>query len=133
MDPLPELERLKRTVEQLPRTVTLALRAVAFRKSREVRERASAILRSKVKGRSDRPRRSVDSIVVIEEAEKKQFLVAYENPEMPNLGLWLERGTRKMSARPFMRPAADEVEPSYKREMAAAAESVMADALGAER
>jgi len=133
MAPLPELEALKRNVEQLPRLVTLQLRSVAFRKAREVRVRAQQILKSKIRGHSGRARRSEDSYVVIEQAERKQFLVSYENPEMPNLGLWLERGTSKMSARPHLRPAADEIEPSYIREMVDAAQDVMAKALGAER
>ena len=79
--------------------------------------RAKQILLSKTHGTG----KTASSIVVTEEPEKKQFLVEVINPDNPNLALWIERGTVKMRARPFMRPAADEIDASYRREMEAAA------------
>lgn len=69
-----------------------------------------------------------DSIVVVEDEANKQFLVRPETPWNPDLGLWVERGTAHMSARPFMRPASDQVEGSYQREMAEAASSAASEA-----
>ncbi len=79
--------------------------------------RARQILRTTTHGTG----KTANSIVVHEFANDKVFLVTVENPDNPNLGLWLERGTIHMRARPFMRPAADEVEPSYRSEMMAVA------------
>src|SRR5689334_6498120 len=94
------LQTLRRTIEQLPREMTLALRAIAWQSSRRIQHRAREILRSKTRGTG----KTAASIVVNEEAEHKQFVVTVDNPENPNLGLWLERGTKHMAARPFMRP-----------------------------
>lgn len=121
-----DLAALRRNVDQLPKLVTEKLRAVAFRKSREVQARAQQILASKVRLSG----KHLHEIVVIEQADRKQFLVEVES-DPKNLGWWIERGTVHMAARPFLRPAADEVEPSYKSEMVKAAEDVMGNALGA--
>lgn len=140
----PEFAVLRKNVETLPRDVTLKLRAVAFRKSREV----MAIAKAKVPVDSGY---TSDNIHVIEQPERKQFLVS-DGSDRPRVRFalhqrrsgrlhtqkvtvnmlpnWLEFGTRFMRARPFMRPAADAVEPSYVREMSEAAIGVVAKAIG---
>jgi HK97 gp10 family phage protein len=125
-----EIAALRRQVAALPTAVTARLRAVAWRTSRELKDRARATLLSKTHGHGKDHQRTADSFVIIEEPEKKQFLVAVENPENPNLAMWLERGTSRMTARPYLRPAADELDSTYKREMAAAAEDVVTQMLG---
>jgi HK97 gp10 family phage protein len=129
-----ELAALRSAIDRLPNEVTARLRAVAWRKSREVKDIARGLA-----ARNDSPDRGrlntgephlADSIVIIEDAEHKQFRVEPDTPWNPNLGLWIERGTVKMQARPFMRPAGDAVDPSYKREMMQAAESVANEMLG---
>ncbi len=113
------LAELRKAVDELPRTVTLALRAVAWQSSRRCKTRAAEILNSKTHGTG----KTAASIEIDEELENKQFVVfARGNPDRPaNLPLWLERGTRFMAARAFLRPAADEEDDRYKREMEQAA------------
>lgn len=113
------LDELRKAVDDLPRTVTLALRAVAWQNSRRIKQRAAEILNSKTNGTG----KTAASIEILEEPENKQFVVwPRGNPDRPaNLPLWLERGTRFMSARAFMRPAADEEDAMYKRNMERAA------------
>jgi len=116
------LTEFKAAVDALPRETTLALRAVAWRTSRTVKEHAQANLRRQTHGTG----KTADSIHVIEEAERQQFVVVVGgNPDRPaNLPDWLEFGTRHMAARPYIRPAADEAEGPYLREMEAAVVTV---------
>lgn len=120
-----DLATLRRQIDRFPETVTAKLRAVAWRKAREVKAIAARLApKDTVPPRSQHNEGHPhigESIVIIEDADNKQFLVRPETPWQPNLGLWLERGTVHMSARPFMRPAGDQVEGSYRSEMEAAA------------
>lgn len=118
------LEELKRAIDQLPADVTAALRAVAFRKSREAMAIAKSMLRSKLKTPAHK---LIDNIEIIENAEKKEFVVISQAPDdqPANLPLWVERGTRHMAARPYIRPAGDAINESYKSESLKAAESVV--------
>jgi HK97 gp10 family phage protein len=116
------LDDLRKAVDALPRSVTLALRGVAWQSSRRIKDRAQQILASKTHGTG----KTAASIEIIEDDANKQFQVfPAGNPDRPaNLPLWLEFGTRYMAARPFMRPAADEENPRYQREMLQAASDV---------
>lgn len=127
------LAQLRRDVERLPKVVTERLRAVAWRKSREVRDLARSLAprNEQVRGRLNEGQPHLaDSIVIDEDAAGKAFLVRPETPWNPNLGLWIERGTAKMDAKPFMRPAGDQVTDSYRREMVAAATAAADEVLG---
>ena len=127
-----ELDGLRRGIETFPATVTAKLRAVAWRKSREVKDIAKRLAaRSEgERGRLNRGRPHLaDSIVIHEEVDRKQFVVTPETPWNPHLGLWVERGTVKMRARPFMRPAGDQVNASYQKDMLAAATDAATEAL----
>lgn len=121
------MAELRRGVEDLPRTVTLALRNVAWHSSRRIKDRAAQILNSKTHGTG----KTAASIEIIEEPENKQFIVwPAGNPDRPaNLPLWLERGTRNMAARSFLRPAADEEDANYKAAMERAATETVTKAL----
>lgn len=123
-----DLATLRRNVERFPDAVTAKLRSIAWRTSRDVKETARRLAPRSQDG-SGNPHLA-DSIVITEEAEKKQFLVSPETPWQPNLGLWIERGTVKMRARPFMRPAGDSVEAPYRRDMEAGALAVANEVLG---
>lgn len=127
------LKELAANIDRFDKEVTARLRAVAFRKSREVKEIARRLA-----PRDDSPPRGThtegnphlaDSIVIVEHADKKEFQVFPETPWLPNLGLWIERGTVHESARPFMRPAGDQVDASYKAEMLAVADGTAKELL----
>ena len=127
-----DLAQLRRDIDRFPATVTAKLRAVAWRTSREVKAIASR-LAARSEGDRGRLNRGhphlADSIVITEDADRKQFAVTPETPWNPNLGLWVERGTVKMRARPFMRPAGDQVNASYQKDMLAAATDAATEAL----
>lgn len=110
----------------------MQLRAVAWRYSRRLVDRARALLIPRLKGHGKATQRTADSFVIHEDAPHKQFWAGIENPANPNLDLWLERGTRHMTAKPHWRPAMDELSPEYQREMVKAAEDVVRKLLGAE-
>jgi HK97 gp10 family phage protein len=114
-----ELAALKRQIDQFPADVTTALRAVASVTAGRVQRRARQIVASKVKRGAE-----VVAITIRDEPAEKQFLVIAEgsHDKPANLALWLERGTRYMTARPFMRPAADAETRRYQEDMMQAAE-----------
>ncbi len=121
------LDELVKAVEDLPRAVTLALRAVAWQSSRKIKDRAAQLLDSQTHGTG----KTAASIEIIDEEDKQQFVVWPKgNPDRPpNLPLWLERGTRYMTAKPYLRPAADEEDAHYKAAMLAAATRVADETL----
>lgn len=130
------LNELRQAIDRLPSEVTEALKTVARRNAFLVKERAQ----EKVPVDTGYTR---DNIHVIEDPEHKQYIVS-AGTDRPRviislhtsrktgrqhtqavtvnmLPIWLERGTRYMVARPFMRPAGDSVQPAYRSEMADAA------------
>lgn len=131
------LQELRQAIDRFPQTVTDRLRAVAFRKSREVLARAQQLVPVDTGYTRDNihveevPERKL--FQVIPGTDRPRVRIAWKTMKrsgrsftqkvslnmLPN---WLEYGTRFMVARPFMRPAADAVEPSYRREMLAEAE-----------
>ncbi len=125
------LSALRQQFDRFPAAVSEKLRAVAWRKSREVKDIAKRLAPrsdgSRGKHTSGNPHLG-DSIVIVEDAEQKKFAVFPETPWLPMLGMWVELGTVKMRARPFMRPAGDQVNASYQREMIDAANSAADEA-----
>jgi hypothetical protein len=133
-------------VERLPDAVTKALRSVALVTAHRVKGDAQQILRSKTHGTG----KTADAIFVEEDAADQAFLV--KSPGVPhprlslhrmkrsgrthtqkvsqnNLPIWLEHGTSKMAARPYMRPAADHAQAPYRRDMEAASIKAVEDTL----
>ncbi len=121
------LDEAKRAVENLPRAVTLAQRAVAFRASRRVYDSAKARLQSSTHGTGATAR----GLRVVERDQIKAFIVDVGPvPGRPdNLPLWLELGTIKMGARPFLRPSMEQHSDSYVRESEDAVVAVAREAL----
>jgi HK97 gp10 family phage protein len=121
------LSDVRKGVEALPRAVTLALRAVAWRTARRVHAAAKARLQASTHGTGA----TANALRVVERDQMKAFIVEVGPvPGRPaNLPLWLELGTIKMRARPFLRPSMEEAHADYLREAEAAAVAVVAEAL----
>ncbi len=129
------IAELRQAIEQLPDAVTAALKEVA--RQTAVRELATAQRLVPVKTGYTR-----DHIHIVEDVAHKQYLVVAgtDAPEvrfswhiskrtgrghtqkvtLNMLPVWLEKGTRFMRARPFMRPASDAEQDRYRAEMDAA-------------
>lgn len=123
------LKELSAEIDKLPETVTAKLKGVAKDTAHRIQALASATARAIAYG--DEPRlghtkgqpHMADSIEVIDQSEKQQYVVDVNTPWLPMLGAWIERGTRFMRARPFMRPAGDAEDARYKSDSMKAAES----------
>lgn len=121
------LSEVKAAVEHLPRAVTLALRAVAFKTSRRVYAAAKARLQQSTHGTGA----TANAMRIVERDQMQAFIVdigpVQGRPD--NLPLWIEGGTVKMRARPFFRPSVEEADADYVRESEAAALDVAREAL----
>ncbi len=142
-----DLAALRAAVDRFPAEVTAALQAVAKASADRIAKNAATILRSKTHGTGA----TAKSIRVIDDSPNKTYRVEVPGGPIPTLSLhrmkrsgrthtqkvtqnnlpfWLERGTKHMAARPFLRPAADAEQDRYKAAMAAAAEAVGVKLLG---
>lgn len=103
----------RRTVDRLPRAVSQALRGAAFVTATRIRDKAKALLLAQTQGTG----KTAAAIAVHEDEDQQQFRVESKavRPAPANLPLWLEHGTVKMSARPYMRPAAESQRDEYVR------------------
>lgn len=98
------------------------LRALAQRTSARVQRVAQARVRV-------RTRQTQQHIRVYEDSDKRQFRiqvddVAGRNPMVP---VWLEFGTSKLGAQPFMGPALEEVRGDYARDGERVCETVLGE------
>lgn len=117
------LDELARDIDALPREVELSLRAVAWRTSRRIVDRAREILNGRTGGKADR----IAAFTIVENEAQHHFRVIAEGPadKPANLAGWFENGTRFMSAKPYLRPSADASEESYRDDAQQAAEAVV--------
>jgi len=122
------LDEMRRAVDQLPATVTAALKTVAKRSAQRIEGDAARRLRSQQKTEAHA---LADAITITEDVPNKQYIVTSKAPvgQPANLPIWNEHGTSKMAARPYMRPAADAEGPVYEREVVAAATDAVSEAL----
>ena len=120
------MREARRTVERLPATVTARLRRAASQTATRIQGGARARLRAQTRGTG----RTADAISVREDADGKAFAVESKavRPAPANLPGWLEYGTSKMAARPYMRPAAEAERARYRREIQTAAEQAAHEA-----
>ena len=114
-------------VDKLPETVQARVKQVAHATAERIKVGYQQRLRSQTHGTG----KTAASARVLDESDEKQFTVNVPgDPDKPaNLPMWLERGTRYMTAKPSLRPAGDAENERYKREMAAAYEEAVKDAL----
>jgi hypothetical protein len=122
------LRELQAAIQKLPDAVTAALKAEARASAGRIAAHAASLLRAQ----THRTGRTAAAIRVLEEGADKQFVVnSPGTADKPaNLPIWLEYGTRFMTAKPHMRPAADAESATYKQHMAAAAERAAQKVLG---
>lgn len=122
------LRELNRAIDKLPFVVSEALKRSARESAERIARNAASILRSKTHGTG----RTADAIRVLDESARKQYIVnSPGHPDRPAmLPMWLEYGTRFMSAKPYMRPAGDAESERYRTNMTAAAERAAKMVLG---
>ena len=106
------MSEARRTVERLPQAMRIALRAVAMRSAHRIAADAARRLRAQTRGSGE----TADAISVREEHQERAFLVESKatRGRPANLPFWLEFGTSKMSARPYMRPSAEAEQDRYR-------------------
>jgi hypothetical protein len=116
-------DQLQAQSERVTTRLEAELRGVAARTAQRMKGGAQARVRV-------RTRATQTAIVVVEEADKRQFRVevqdvAGRNPMVP---VWLEYGTSTLGAQPFMGPAADAERATYLAEGEAACARVFGEA-----
>jgi HK97 gp10 family phage protein len=106
------LEAVRQAVQTLPEDVRQALHRVAVATATRVQAAAKATLASQLKTSRHA---LIDAITVADDAEHHQVQVRSAPPPGQDrmLPMFVEYGTVKMSARPYMRPAADGVAAQY--------------------
>lgn len=118
------LDELAASIDKLPDEVTAALKETAYGYAVKVRNRAHDLLLQK----THRTGRTARAIRILDESKQKQWYVQSpgyaEDPA--NLPMWLEYGTRYMTKKDHLRPAADEIVDAYQRDMVKAATAVAA-------
>lgn len=119
------LKELTDGIRQLPDSVTKALRTVALITANRVKARARARTPYDPQHRDLKRPHLRDTYTIVADDAHKQFKVDVGGTVLPMLAVWLEFGTAHMSARPFLRPAADAEEAQYKRAMVNAAEAIV--------
>ncbi len=123
------VRELAQAIEAFPASVTAALKAVAQATAVRVQVRAKALLRAQQKTSATK---LADNITIEEDAANKRMLVVSRSPvgQGTNVNLWNEYGTVKMSARPYMHPAATAEDARYRTDMEAAAGQVAGTTFG---
>lgn len=116
-------------IRMLPDSVTKALRNVALITANRVKDRARARTPFDPKHRDVKRPHLRDTYRIVPDEPRKQFKVEVGGTVLPMLPVWLEFGTAYMSARPFLRPAADAEEAHYKQAMVTAAEAIVTKTL----
>ncbi len=111
------LADLKTSVNALPARVTAALKAVAHDTSTRILSGYRQRLLAQTKAVH-----TAASATIIDESGDKRFVVHVPGEHGNDKALWFEHGTKKMPAKPALRPAGDGENERYKQNMAAAAE-----------
>lgn len=126
------LTELIRSLDQWPAAETVAARQVAADTAARQQARARATLLSPtpslLHGRISTAEHVADAIELVEDAPNQKFQVISKAPRgnPANLPIWIEFGTSKQAARPYMRPAADAETERYHHDLEAAVAAVAA-------
>ncbi len=125
------LEEMRAACQQLPAAVTAALREVAQATAKRMMANSKAILQTKEV--SDRTA-LIDAIVLEENAANREFRVISNPPpgQPKNVTIWNEYGAvgRIVTARYYMRDAAEAERDQYRRDLEAASADAVAKVLG---
>jgi HK97 gp10 family phage protein len=134
---------LREAAKQLPLRVTQALQRNAEEIAYRIQADARRLLQQQTRGSGA----TANAIVVVQDVPNKQyrveshapqqwwkrtrdgFLRQRDTPAPANLPTWLEWGTARMSAKPYMRPAMDQNRARYEAGCEAAATGVVAGTL----
>ena len=122
------LDEYRRAVQTLPEDVRRALHAVAVTTAKRVQAAGKATLASRLKTSRHA---LLDAITVADDAEHNQVQVRSAPPPGQDrmLPMFVEYGTVKMPARPYMRPAADGVVAQYSLDVDRASTELVRKAL----
>jgi len=141
------IDELRRAINEFPASVTAVCRRVAEATANGILVDARRRLQSQTHGTGA----TAAAIYIEEDAANHQFIIASPGVPHPrfslhrmkrsgrthtqrvsqnNLPLWLEYGTQKMPARPYMRPAAEAAKPRYEADMQTAVETEMRRSFG---
>lgn len=133
------LAELRAMVHQLPASTEAALRTVA----RDSALRIAAGMRRRLPAEGstiDATGITRASVVVTPNVEERLYRAEVgpapphlrhgRSAFLPNLPVWLEFGTKNMTARPFLRPSVDEEDATYRANARRAAEKVAEELLG---
>ena len=116
------LREFKAAVDVFPERATARFKAVAH----DTAVRIVAGYRQKLLSQTKARKTAASARVLDESADKRYVANVPGDPDDPaNLSMWLEYGTKQMSAKPALRPTGDEQDARYKRDMASAAEGVL--------
>jgi len=123
------LAELTAGVTALPVRLRAASRAVAAAAAGRIQADAKARLLWYMKTNRHA---LADAIVITEDAANRQFTVESNAPagQVEMLPVWVEYGTVREEARPYMGPAAAAESPRYASEMEAAMVAVVTETLG---
>jgi len=122
------LRELEQAIDRFSDDVENAFKATARASADRIAHNAASMLLSKTHGTGKTAR----AIRVLDESKDHQYVVnSPGDPDRPaNLPIWLEYGTRFMSAKPHMRPAGDAEKDRYVSAMTATAEQTAQKVLG---
>lgn len=125
-----DLAALRSRLDQLPADVERELKTVAHRSARNIAGDAARRLRQQQKTAAHA---LADAIVVVDDSGDRKFIVESQAPrgQPANVTIWNEHGTPRMTARPYMRPAAAAERANYTRECEAIVVKLIQQVFGA--
>lgn len=111
-------DELVEAINRFPDDVTAACKSIAQRYAVLIKLDMQRRLLQQTEGEGN----TAEAIAVFEDAPNKQYVVGFNviKNRPANLPLWLEYGTIRMKARPFVRVSADAVRDAYRQAMDAA-------------
>lgn len=116
------VKEMRDQVRALPKALHDACRSVARNSAQRIQAAARENLRRQTRGTGA----TAAAITVTEAPERKAFIVGSSAPpgRHPALPIFLEYGTKRAAARPYLGPAADAEDPHYTRALRSAVDDL---------